>query len=67
MGTPRDEGEFVYIWGGPYDADDVISDAFGDVASLSVIDAAAEGVQADGVYEWAPQTGRAQPPEDQED
>ncbi|WP_316168634.1 hypothetical protein [Bradyrhizobium sp. SZCCHNR3131] len=66
METPRDDGEFVYIWGGPYDARDVISDAFGDAASESVIEAAIEAVEAEGVFDWAPHGRRTQPPDDQE-
>jgi hypothetical protein len=66
METPRDDGEFVYIWGGPYDARDVISDAFGDAASESVIEAAIEAIEAEGVFDWAPHGRRTQPPDDQE-
>jgi|SRR6476620_354359 hypothetical protein len=29
--TPRDEGEFIYIWGGPYDARDELWNEFGSI------------------------------------
>jgi hypothetical protein len=29
--TPRDDGEFVYPWGGPYDAFDELGDEFGEL------------------------------------
>src|SRR5262249_9679802 len=58
-------GEFVYIWGGPYDARDVISDVFGDLTSEEVIEAAIEAVQDDGIYDWAPHGNRRQPPDDE--
>jgi hypothetical protein len=31
--TPRDSGEWVWIWGGPFDADEEIHGAFDDQAS----------------------------------
>jgi hypothetical protein len=51
------EGEYIYIWGGPYDAREEIDDAFGAVTSVDVIDAAAEQIEHDG-YEWAPSESR---------
>jgi hypothetical protein len=56
--TPRLDGEYLYIWGGPYDARDEISDAFGDQVSEAVIDAAVNAVQAGDVLDWAPHHDR---------
>ena len=44
--TPRNDGEFQYISGGPYDARDQIGDAFSDQVSENVIDAAVRAVEA---------------------
>src|SRR3981189_3118800 len=52
--TPHDEGEFVYIWGGPYDARDELSAKFGDIASEALIEEAIAEVQEDGTFDWAP-------------
>jgi hypothetical protein len=52
--TPHDEGEFVYIWGGPYDARDELSAKFGDIASEALIEEAITEVQEDGTFDWAP-------------
>lgn len=57
--TPRDDGEFVYIWGGPYDARDVISDVFGDVATEDSVESAIRAVEDEG-NDWAPHGNRVQ-------
>jgi hypothetical protein len=57
---PWDEGEYVYIWGGPFDTADEISDAFGDTASESAITEAINRVHDDGA-EWAPHQRRIGP------
>jgi hypothetical protein len=63
--TPYDgrEGGYLYIHGGPYEADDVISNVFADVASEEIIKAAIEAVEIEG-FEWAPSGHRVQPPDD---
>jgi hypothetical protein len=61
QGTPRNDGEFQYVWGGPYDARDQIGDAFSDQVSEDVIDAAVRAVEAEGTLEWAPHGKRVQP------
>ncbi|NVK20143.1 MAG: hypothetical protein HWE30_15705 [Methylocystaceae bacterium] len=43
--TPRDEGEFVYIWGGPYDAEDQLGDTFAGIVDDEYIAAAIDEVQ----------------------
>jgi hypothetical protein len=60
--TPWDEGEYVYIWGGPYDAREEIEAAFGNTASEQAIDEAVEAIESDG-YEWAPNVCRLGPTE----
>lgn len=46
---------YEYIWGGPYDALDELSDQFGSIVSEEVINEAAEIIQdQDGIFEWAP-------------
>ena len=51
---PRDEGEFIYIWGGPYDAHKVLGDEFGDLVSENRIQEVVDLVQGDGSLDWAP-------------
>lgn len=56
METPYMDGEYVFIHGGPYEADDVLYDRFGDVVQdpdvriRRVIDS----VESDGIDQWAP-------------
>jgi hypothetical protein len=54
--TPWDEGEYVFIWGGPYDAREEIDAAFASIDE-KVIDAAVERIEQDG-WEWAPSQSR---------
>jgi hypothetical protein len=58
--TPRDSGEWIYVWGGPYDARTEVENAFGNAASAEMIAAAAEQIEEDG-YEWAPVAARMRP------
>ena len=62
--TPRDSGEWVYIWGGPYDARETLEDIFGDVASETALEAAIIEVDGCGL-EWARASDRMveEPPE----
>jgi hypothetical protein len=60
--TPWDEGKYVYIWGGPYDAREELYAAFGAAASERAIDAAVDRIEEDG-FEWAPSGSRMQPEE----
>lgn len=50
------EGGYQWIWGGPYDAREVLGDAFPD-ENESVIEAAAKEIESDGLSEWAPRPG----------
>jgi hypothetical protein len=52
--TPWDEGEYVFIWGGPYNAYEEITNAFGDVATEQAIAAAVSLVEGDGTIQWVP-------------
>jgi hypothetical protein len=45
--TPCDEGEYVWIWGGPYDAREEIEARYSGIASQRVIDAAVRYVEED--------------------
>jgi hypothetical protein len=49
-----EEGGYLYIHGGPFEADDQISSRFGDLASENEIQEVVEDVESDGIYEWAP-------------
>ncbi|MGH6848150.1 MAG: hypothetical protein ACREC0_12165 [Methylocella sp.] len=60
------EGGYQYIWGGPYDARDVIENVFADTASEELITAAIAAVEHEGI-EWVPNAIRIQPPDEEED
>jgi hypothetical protein len=48
------EGGYLYIHGGPYDAEEEVRGEFEGVASEEAIEAAVEEVTSDGTYDWAP-------------
>ncbi|WP_434721376.1 hypothetical protein [Mesorhizobium sp. RIZ17] len=48
------EGGYLYVHGGPYNADDELATEFGGFASDEAIELAVEEIQADGIYDWAP-------------
>jgi len=50
---PISEGEFVYIWGGPYDATDELGQMFGDVVDFEVIEELVKDLEREAV-DWAP-------------
>ena len=54
--TPYDsaEGGYQYIWGGPYNANDVIGSMFGGLVPDAWIEEAVDEVQSDGIFDWAP-------------
>ncbi len=68
METPYEsaEGGYIYIWGGPYDAQEELWDAFPD-ASEELIERAVEEIQSDGLFDWAPAGIRIQPENEPED
>lgn len=53
---PREDNEFIYVWGGPYDAYEELGDEFGDLLSDERIQEAVDLVQLDGTYDWAQST-----------
>jgi len=54
--TPFDhvEGDFIWIWGGPYEPGEELRKRFGDIADDNLIDLLAEELRAEGGSEWAP-------------
>jgi hypothetical protein len=56
------EGGYQYIWGGPYDAMDQISNTFLD-ATEEEVEAAIDAIQSDGTFDWAPIDSRIRPDE----
>ena len=65
----KDHGGYLYLWGGPFDASDQIQAEFSNAVDFDTMMLAVDKVQADGVVEWAPQTGGDfyEHPEDEED
>jgi hypothetical protein len=59
------EGGYQYIWGGPYDARDVIGNIFADTASNELIEAAIKEIESEG-WDWVPNSARRQPPDEDE-
>jgi hypothetical protein len=46
--------DYMYIWGGPYDASEQLYDRFGELVPESLIEKVVDEVQADGTSDWAP-------------
>lgn len=61
------EGGFQYIWGGPYDAMEELFNEFDGIVSEDRIRKAAESVQSDGTYDWAPSPQHPNRREDREE
>jgi hypothetical protein len=57
--TSRDEGDWVYIWGGPYYARDELEYAFPNVDERT-IEAAVLRIEEED-WEWAPASRRMRP------
>jgi hypothetical protein len=55
--TPRDDGEFVYVWGGPHDARDELNDAFAGSANEDEIEEAIYRLEGEAM-DWAPSESR---------
>jgi len=66
--TPYDgrEGGFQYIWGGPYNTKDIIENIFADELSEEQIEAVIDAIDTNG-FEWVPNSGRLQAPDEDED
>lgn len=54
--TPVDDGAYVYIWGEPVDATEVLTEQFGEDETTAVLIALAVErlVREHDVYEWVP-------------
>ncbi len=48
------EGGYQYIWGGPYNALEQLGREFGDLVREHRIQEAADEVESDGIFDWAP-------------
>jgi hypothetical protein len=48
----KEEGDYVYIYGGPYDAREELNDQFGDYVDESIIEELVEELEND-CYEWS--------------
>jgi hypothetical protein len=59
--TPWDEGEYVFIWGGPFYAHDELEDAFGAAVTPQAIEEAVAKIEEDGGPQWAPSHSRMWP------
>jgi hypothetical protein len=62
--TPRGDGEFLYILGGPYDARGEMERAFSGFASKAAIRAAITDIESEAIVDWAPHGNRRLPPDD---
>jgi hypothetical protein len=62
--TPYDGGEggYQYIWGGPYDAREIVEHVF-DGIGAEVIEAAVGSIESEST-EWVPSSNRRQPPQE---
>jgi hypothetical protein len=61
--TPHDsrEGGYLYIWGGPYEARDILDAFYSDEASPELIEAVLSELESENL-EWVPNSGHRQPP-----
>jgi len=50
-GVPWDDGEYYYVYGGPYHADEDLFEHFPDVDE-NIINAAVEKIESDGTLDW---------------
>ncbi|MEP1768194.1 MAG: hypothetical protein ABJJ53_16330 [Sulfitobacter sp.] len=48
------EGGYLYVKGGPYNAEEELRDNFEDVVPEDALMAAVEEIQSDGLFDWAP-------------
>lgn len=48
------EGGYLYIKGGPYDAEEELRDSFEGVVPEDALIAAVEEIQSEGLFDWAP-------------
>lgn len=48
------EGGYLYIHGGPYEAEDELYERFGDLFDDEIVRAVIDDVESGGIFEWAP-------------
>lgn len=60
------EGGYQYIWGGPYDAHDILWDAFGEQLPEEMIDEIVRELEKDGTVHWTIASKRILPPDEDE-
>lgn len=56
METPYDSGEggYLWLWGGPYDAEEELQGRFSEIVEDDVIEELVIELTSDGNFEWAP-------------
>lgn len=54
--TPYVDGEYLYIYGGPYNAEEELYEAFGEHVDEEIVNHVAEEVTSEGLFDWAPST-----------
>jgi hypothetical protein len=52
--TPWGDGQYQYVWGGPYNALTELEYEFGEVVPFERLEHFAETLESDGTIEWAP-------------
>jgi hypothetical protein len=50
---PWDEGEYVFVWGGPFYTREVLEDVFGAVVTPQAIEQAVAKIEEDGGLQWS--------------
>jgi hypothetical protein len=56
---PYEDGEWIFVWGGPFDARSELEFTFGDVAAQRTIDAVVTKLETKA-SQWAPNCNRIQ-------
>lgn len=51
---PYVDGEYLFVYGGPYSALQEIEDTFGDYLSFELMQEISEKIESHGTYDWAP-------------
>ena len=54
QGMPWVEGEYIYPFGGPYDANGVVQQEFNGIVSFDRMEEAIQEIEGDGTSDWAP-------------
>ena len=64
--TPRSEGQYIFVWGGPYDANDEIQNEFSDFVPYHLMETLIAQLNHE-CAEWAPTPKYQDDPRDEED